>query len=88
MLCPRRKFLKVVRATAAFPVILRAQAITSLTQQKEFHMEIKRNVHNHPAKTPPNGSRHGAHRSTVPGKRCGSRVRRVPTPEDVRNPAR
>jgi hypothetical protein len=31
-----------VGATAAFPVILRAQATTSLTQQKEFHMEIKK----------------------------------------------
>jgi len=43
MLCARRKFLKVVGATVAFPVILRAQATTSLTQKKEFHMEIKRN---------------------------------------------
>jgi len=34
MLCPRRKFLKVEGATAAFAVILRAQATTSLTQQK------------------------------------------------------
>jgi hypothetical protein len=43
MLCARRKFLKVVGAAADFPVILRAQATTSLTQKKEFHMEIKRN---------------------------------------------
>ena len=28
MLCPRREFLKVVSATAVFPVILRAQATT------------------------------------------------------------
>jgi hypothetical protein len=38
MLCASRKFLKVVGATAAFPVILGAQATTSLTQKKEFHM--------------------------------------------------
>ena len=43
MLGASRKFLKVVGATAAFAVILRAQATTSLTQKKEFHMEIKRN---------------------------------------------
>ena len=46
MLCARRKFLKVVGATVAFPVILRAQATTSLIEKKEFHMEIKEMVHN------------------------------------------
>jgi hypothetical protein len=39
---PSSQNLKVLRAIAAFPMILRAQATTSLTQQK-FHMEIKRN---------------------------------------------
>jgi quercetin dioxygenase-like cupin family protein len=52
MLCARRKFLKVVGATADFPVILRAQATTSLTQKKEFHMEIKRNGPQPSAKGP------------------------------------
>ena len=52
MLCPRRKFLKVVGATAAFPMILRAQGTTSLTQKKEFHMEIKRNGSQPSAKGP------------------------------------
>jgi quercetin dioxygenase-like cupin family protein len=52
MLCARRKFLKVVGVTAAFPAILRAQATTSLTQKKEFHMEIKRNGSQPSAKGP------------------------------------
>jgi quercetin dioxygenase-like cupin family protein len=42
MLYPRRTFLKVMGATAAFPAILRAQTTESLIQTKEFTMEIKR----------------------------------------------
>jgi hypothetical protein len=30
-------------AASDFPVIMRQQATTSITQKKEFHMEIKRN---------------------------------------------
>ncbi len=52
MLCARRKFLKVVGAAVAFPVILRAQATTSLTQKKQSHMEIKRNGSQPSAKGP------------------------------------
>src|SRR5208282_432319 len=77
MLCPRRKFLKVVGATALFShdsacashhIISSIKGVPYGNQKKWFttiRQRPRRLVH-----------RHGAHRSTVPGKRSGSRVRR------------
>ena len=47
-----KRIARVRCATAAFPVILRAQAPPSLTQKKESHMEIKRNGSQPSAKGP------------------------------------
>jgi hypothetical protein len=53
MLSARRTFLEVMGASPAFQTLLGAQTTASLTERKQFSMEIKRNGSQPSTKGPP-----------------------------------